>query len=243
MATPAWLNDDVAADVAVKVAKNPAAQSVAMKAANDPTVQKAMIEHVKKEATPNWANSDPVPNKESNQPASSDPLFGPGPSAPPKDVESAPVNTQEQGGNPYGRDIPPEDVARMKKYHLFLRIAYVVGSILLAISCGVTLSKESEVGVILFCLYGFFFAILMFAFELHWAGVGVILAANFGFLYSIIGRWIFLLFVGFMQFHLGVLGIVTMSVLYAIGLIHLIFYCRFPYFPEYQRKLHYEYLS
>lgn len=243
MATPAWLNDDVAADVATKVAKNPAAQSVAMKAAQDPSVQKAMINQVKKEATPDWAQSEKAPAPAPAAGPAGDPFFGPGPPSAPKDVEAAPVNGQQDGVNPYGQNIPPEDIQQMKKYHLFLRISYVLGSILLAISCGVTLSKDPEAGVILFCLYGMFFALLMFAFELHWAGIGVILAANFGFLYSIVGRWVFLLFVGFMQYQLGTLGIVTMSVLYAIGFVHLIFYCRFPYFPEYQRKLHYEYLS
>lgn len=238
MATPAWLNDDVAADVAVKVAKNPTAQKAAMKAAQDPTVQKAMIDQVKKQNdanSPDWAKKEePAPVAASHV----DPKFGDMGNA--KDVEKGGDAPKE---NPYGQDIPPEDIEKMKKYHLILRVSYVLASAMLGVSSGYTLSLEPELGIVLFCLYGLLFALLMFAFELHWSGIGVIIAANFGFLYSIAGRWVFLLFVGFMQLHLGTIGIVTMSILYAVGLMHLVFACRFPYFPEYQRKLHYEYLS
>ena len=62
---PVWLADDVVQDVAVKVAKNPAAQNAAKKAAQDPAVQKALINEAKRQSgvtqdenTPDWASDN-----------------------------------------------------------------------------------------------------------------------------------------------------------------------------------------
>lgn len=65
------------------------------------------------------------------------------------------------------------------------------------------------------------------------------IAVNFGFMYSLTGRWLFLLFVGFMSFSLSTLGIVAMCFLYAVGLFHGYLMYRFPRFEEYLRKKHY----
>jgi hypothetical protein len=65
------------------------------------------------------------------------------------------------------------------------------------------------------------------------------LAINFGFLYNIYGRAIFLLFVGFMCYSIGLYGIVAMSLLYAVGLFHAYVWWKFPKFEQYLRKKHY----
>jgi hypothetical protein len=65
------------------------------------------------------------------------------------------------------------------------------------------------------------------------------IAENFGFMYTLSGRSIFLLFVGFMSYSLSTLGIVAMCVLYAVGLFHGYVMYRFPRFEEYLRKKHY----
>ena len=62
---------------------------------------------------------------------------------------------------------------------------------------------------------------------------------NFGFLYTFVGRFVFILFVGFMSFSLGLYGQIAMAVLYAALLLHLFIMYRFPRFEEYLRKKHF----
>ena len=69
--------------------------------------------------------------------------------------------------------------------------------------------------------------------------VSRLLAINFGFLYTLSGRWTFLLFVGFMSFSLGNIGIAAMCALYVVGLFHVYIMWKFPRFEEYLRKKHY----
>ena len=246
-APPSWLTDDVAQDVAVKVAKNPAAQNAAKKAAQDPAVQKAMMNEVKRQSgatsndnAPAWAyeqSSKPVSTNdvEAN-------MFGNGsPNSSGSDGDANPKKTRKE--NPYGADITPEDTAKMKNFHFGLRISYVLASALVITAAILALQQKPVLGDALLCLYGIAFALLMVGFELQWSATGSFLAANFGFLYSIVGRWIFLLFVGFMMYRISVVGKVAMAFLYFVGLMHAILICRFPYFPEYQRMLHYAYLS
>lgn len=245
-APPSWLTDDVAADVAVKVAKNPAAQNAAKKAAADPAVQQAMLNEAKRQSTGVYDSSSPAwASEESAKPVATD------------DVESNLFGSSSGGGgtggdadnnatrkeNPYGTDIPKEDIERMKKFHTGLRIAYILASALVITAAILCMQKEPTVGTALLSLYGIVFALLMIGFEIQWSAIGSFLASNFGFLYSIIGRWIFLLFVGFMMYQVSTVGKIAMGFLYFVGLLHLILICRFPYFPEYQRMLHYAYLS
>jgi hypothetical protein len=69
--------------------------------------------------------------------------------------------------------------------------------------------------------------------------VAKFIANNFGFMYTLPGRWAFLLFVGFMAFSLGTIGIAAMCWLYVIGLVHVYVIFKFPKFEEYVRRKHY----
>ena len=62
------------------------------------------------------------------------------------------------------------------------------------------------------------------------------IAVNFGFMYTLTGRVIFLLFVGFMSYSLSTFGIAAMAILYLVGFIHALIMCRFPNFSEYVRQ-------
>ena len=102
----------------------------------------------------------------------------------------------------------------------------MLASALVITAAVLALEKEPTLGAALLSLYGIAFALLMIGFEVQWSAIGSFLAANFGFLYSIIGRWIFLLFVGFMMYQVSVVGKIAMgSVLRGT---HLILICRFP---------------
>ncbi len=69
--------------------------------------------------------------------------------------------------------------------------------------------------------------------------VAKLIATNFGFLYSLSGRTIFLLFVGFMSFQISLFGKIVMGILYAVGAFHAYVMWKFPRFEEYLRKKHY----
>lgn len=62
------------------------------------------------------------------------------------------------------------------------------------------------------------------------------IAVNFGFLYTLTGRLIFLLFVGFMSFSLSLFGQIAMAILYLVGVIHALIMCKFPKFSAYVRQ-------
>ncbi len=69
--------------------------------------------------------------------------------------------------------------------------------------------------------------------------IAKIIAVNFGFLYSLSGRVVFLLFVGFMSFQLSLFGKIAMGILYGVGVFHMFIMWKFPRFEEYLRKKHY----
>ena len=66
-----------------------------------------------------------------------------------------------------------------------------------------------------------------------------VLAINFGFLYTLSGRLLFLLFVGFMSFSLSTFGIAAMAYLYLVGLIHAGIMLYYPKFSQYVRQKDY----
>lgn len=55
-------------------------------------------------------------------------------------------------------------------------------------------------------------------------------------MYTLSGRLIFLLFVGFMSFSLSTFGIAAMVLLYIVGFFHAMLMCKFPKFSEYVRQ-------
>ena len=58
-------------------------------------------------------------------------------------------------------------------------------------------------------------------------------------MYNLAGRAVFLLFVGFMCYSLGLYGIIAMALLYLVGLFHIYILYKFPKFSEYLRKKHF----
>ena len=62
------------------------------------------------------------------------------------------------------------------------------------------------------------------------------IAVNFGFLYTLTGRMIFLLFVGIMSYSLSIFGKVAMAYLFLVGIFHAVLMCIFPRFSEYVRQ-------
>jgi Na+-translocating ferredoxin:NAD+ oxidoreductase RnfD subunit len=65
------------------------------------------------------------------------------------------------------------------------------------------------------------------------------IAVNFGFMYTLTGRLIFVILLGFMAFLLSVIGKIAMAVLYATMIFQIFIMYKFPRFEEYLRKKHY----
>tara|TARA_B110000090_G_C13181725_1_gene369507 strand:+ start:124 stop:585 length:462 start_codon:yes stop_codon:yes gene_type:complete len=116
-------------------------------------------------------------------------------------------------------EIPEEELKNIKSWHLYLRIAYVLAAALLAAAACLMLETQPAAGIAFFSVYVFCFSLLIAAFELHLSMVARVIAQNFGFMYSFSGRWIFLLFVGFMAFSLGDIGKSNLKVFHTAGIV------------------------
>jgi hypothetical protein len=179
------------------------------------------------ENAPDWAKntwedrpSGPVPDK--------DPEIGkpsPTPDAPSRTTSTA--------------ELSPEDVVAMNRYHMYLKIGYMGAALLMAISAGLSLTGQSDIGKAFFGIYVIFFCAMICCFEVGLSFLMKYLAVNFGFLYTMPGRTFFVLFLGFMSYSLGVLGIISMGVLVGVLLMHYIVRCRYPQFESYMRKKDY----
>ena len=134
---------------------------------------------------------------------------------------------------------------QLEQAHTYLRVLYIIAAILLGVAAALSFVGQKDVGLYFFAIYVFFFAILICCYELGFSFTARFIAVNFGFLYSLTGRMIFLLFVGFMSFALGQStppndwGYAAMGVLYLVGLVHVYFLCKFPEYEAYVRRKHF----
>ncbi len=228
---PSWLTDDATADVAESLARNPHVQNAAKNAAKDPRVQKAAYDAAIGNAQPSWAGDHNDGGNGGGDYRSAD------------DVE---VGTTSDGKrvNPHATNIaavPPAELEKMKGYHNILRLIYIGAAIFMSAVAVKTFLNETDLFMLCFSFYIFIFSMLICCFEVQFFGfIAKFIAVNFGFMYSIIGRWLFLLFVGFMCYTLGDLGIACMCALYIGGLGHAWMIYMFPFFQEYQRMLHFD---
>lgn len=215
---PSWLNEENI-NTASKVASNPAVQ----KAAADPKVQKAAMRNVP---------PPPPPPPKAN--ATSNPAFDPEAGKP------VPTATAVPASNPASEFVIEEETLKqMRNWHLALRLAYVASTVLMCVASVLALQNNPDASVVFFSGYVFCFAVLICCFEFALNSISRLIAVNFGFMYTLSGRMVFLLFVGFMCFHLGTWGIVAMCALYASGLFQFFIMYKFPRFEEYLRKKHY----
>lgn len=222
---PSWLTDDDTAKVATTLAKNPAVQNAALTAAKNPQVQAAAFSAARQSLSsndphaPSWASNSETPTKNNSSDG---------------DLESGKKpQTQEM-------EIDEQTLRRMKNWHLLLRISYMAAAIIMSAAAVISLEIQSDLGLAFFAVYVFVFAILIFCFEVNLSICARPLAINFGFLYTLPGRLLFLLFVAFMLYSLQIpLAYASFAILLAVGILHIVIIFKFPRFEEYLRKLHY----
>ena len=178
----------------------------------------------------------------------------------------AAVAASSEASGPAPLDLDPELMKRMRFYHTILRVAYMVAAIVMSAAAALSLIAQTNVSAAFFAIYVLFFCLIMCCFEvglnvslkhLHTflailtpdsltlssfflcffsQFISSFIAINFGFLYTLTGRIIFLLFVGFMSYSLSIFGKAAMALLYLVGFIHALIMCKFPKFSEYVRQ-------
>lgn len=134
-----------------------------------------------------------------------------------------------------------EELSTLGKYHIAIRLAYMASAILMSFS-GIWYllnQKAPALGIIFFAVYVFGFSLLLFCFECGLSTIMQTIASNFGFLYTIIGRCTFCLFVGFMCYQFNAPGYAAMGLLFATLLFHCYVMFKFPKFSAYLRKKHF----
>jgi len=228
---PSWLTEENIS-TATKVANNPAMQKAAKAAAKNPAVQKAVMAQVEKEA-PGWASdaaqsdmeSGKKPEKGSKSPPPPPPLAS---ATPPKPL----MNTDMS-------DLDPEVLRQMQRYHLALRLLYMGAAVFLSTAAALSIANQSDLGLIFFAFYVLFFSAILCCFEVALTMVSRMIAVNFGFLYTLTGRIVFVILLGFMAFLVSTIGKVAMGVLYGVCLFQIYIMYKFPRFEEYLRKKHY----
>lgn len=253
MSAPSWLNDDNI-ETASKAAKNPVLQ----KMASNPVVQEAAFSAAKGAVTnePNWATpTSPGKDVESGNFSSS------------SNNGSTASTTPGRGYSAVDLGVSDEVHKSMGTHHLVLRILYFTTAVLLGAAAGLYLANSSnstttsssssstqaqmtqngvstgntqnQIGLAFFALYVLFFATMICCFEVGLSVFSKLVAVNFGFMYNIWSRFIFMLYVGFMSFSFGAFGIAAMCWLYFVGLIHVYVSFRFPKYEEYIRRKHF----
>ena len=175
---------------------------------------------------------------------------------------AVPVSPSKKGPAPL--DLDPALEKRMLFYHRLLRVLYQLASSLMGISAGLSLVNQTNFSSIFFAVYVLFFCLIMFCFEIgfsvsassslndipfvplpvnlihqltfHPQMIAACFAVNLGFLYTLTGRFIFVVFVGAMSFSLSLFGKISMAVLFAVLLFHFFLMCMFPKFSRYVRE-------
>lgn len=224
---PSWLTEETISSAA----SNPAVQSAAVKVASNPTVQKAAVNHAKNEinkSAPGWASepvtaqpyTPPNPNGHNTMPANND------------------VENQRPSQTVPDFDCSPEELKEIQRYHLYLRVAFMLTAIMMSLASVLTL-QSCSVATAFIAMYVFFFAVLIFCFELGLKAVAEMIASNFGFLYSFVGRVIFVIVLCGMLARLSTWGYVAMGLLVISlgGNLYVLF--KLPRYDEYLRKKHY----
>ena len=149
-----------------------------------------------------------------------------------KDVENPPINSVVEDMN-----ISEADLKVIRRVNWGLRVLNMCVAVFLAYTAAESLSS-SDPSTVFIAAYVFFFSALMCCFEVALKGVASTIARNFGFLYSVTGRTIFLCFVAGMCYKLSTNGIVSMSLIAFAWVVYIFIRFRYPKYEEYVRKTH-----
>lgn len=135
--------------------------------------------------------------------------------------------------------ITPEQLKKIQMWGLILRVSYMVVSILMAAAAALMLQNGPSLSIIFIALYVFFFAIIICCFEVALNVIAVWIAGNFGFLYTLFGRMLFMVFVASLCFNLALFGKVVMALLLALVVANIAIIIIFPKYEDWLRAKHF----
>lgn len=141
--------------------------------------------------------------------------------------------------DPSALEVDEKELGEIRKWARYMKFGMLAISTLMIITAWYNIgSSTSEISDGFIAMYLFFFAILICCFELAIKRVAVFLVQNFGFMYSAAGKFMFLLFVGFLCFDLSTMGKVVFGLLMLYGLINVYVNFKHPQYAKYLRAMH-----
>ena len=158
----------------------------------------------------------------------------------PNDEEAQPAAVVDEAVPPL--DIDPDELKQMQKWSLILRVGYMGISIFMA-AAAVLILEKANISTLFIALYVFFFAVMICCFELALKGVAKWMAENFGFMYTLTGRILFIIFVAVLCFDLGLFGKIVMGLLLALVCVNFYVFIVFPKYEPWLRQEHYKKLK
>jgi hypothetical protein len=136
--------------------------------------------------------------------------------------------------------INPEELESMKKMNSILRLSSVIVAIAMCTVAVSEILKGPDIDIFFLAAYVMTFSVIICCFEAALPGISNIIAANFGFLYSLPGRFFFSLFVGFLCFSLKIWGIVVGSAMMLVLILNIYVLCAFPKYEAWLRTKHFK---
>ena len=210
--TPSWLKEEDENATIKAAVSSPVLQSTTKAVASDPAVQKATYNAAKEHLMPRNVREE---------------------------EQKTDIESHMPDDEPEELDISPEELKMIEKYSLALRVAFMVISILMAAAACVKL-ENADIATAFIALYVFFFSVVICCFELALSTVSRWIAMNFGFLYTLSGRILFLTFVAVMCFSLGLFGKVVMGLTFAALVFNIYVLVVHPKFDRWLRHKHYK---
>eukprot|EP01039_Chlorochromonas_danica_P004448 gene4448-4873_t len=149
-------------------------------------------------------------------------------------------NQDAKNVDPSQLDVDEKELSQIKKYSRVMRFAMIGIATLMIITAWYNIaSSSSSLAKGFLAFYLFIFGFLLCCFEIAMRSAAMIIVQNFGFLYSPVGKVIFLVFISFLAYELSTLGKVCFALLLAYACMNIYIGCKHPQYGRYQRLMHY----
>ncbi len=147
-------------------------------------------------------------------------------------------NTQQVDGSVM--NVSEEELAQIKKWARILKFFMIgIATGLIIVSWYNFLGSSSTFATTFLAVYLFIFALLLCCFELAFRQAALIIVQNFGFMYTVLGRSLFLSFVAILSFQISTIGKVMFGLLVLYGIMSMYINYKHPQYGRYLRTLHY----
>jgi hypothetical protein len=142
--------------------------------------------------------------------------------------------------DPASLDVDEKELSRIRYWARMLRISMLVICTLMIITgfYNFLSTTSSSLSTSFLAAYLMLFASLLCCYECGLRMVATYLVQNFGFLYNPIGRFCFLLFVGFICFDMSTMGIVCFCLLVVYGCVNSYVHFKHPQYGRYLKATH-----